>query len=146
MITADAKQKQIIAILTRGDKDFKAQLVVNMTGDSQKSSTNHLSFAQANAIIKQLGGSPVPNPWTTFNGAKASHRNILSLCMQLGWQFYDQRAGRYFANMAQLGAWLQNKAPVKKPLPEQSAQEISKTIIALENMVKGYAKKTALRQ
>ncbi|MFY0714099.1 hypothetical protein J1D01_10510 [Seonamhaeicola sp. NFXS20] len=142
MIKADAKQKQIIAILTRGDKEFKAQLVVNMTGDSLKSSTSDLTFAQANAIIKQLGGSPVPNKWTRFDGNKGSHRNILSLLMQNGWQFYHKEHQRYYADMNAFGGWLQTKAPVKKPLVDMEPYEVSKTIHALKQMFKKDANKS----
>lgn len=140
MILADAKQKQILAILTRGDKDFKAQLVVNMTQDPQKHSTNDLTFAQANAIIRQLGGSPVPNKWASFDHNKASHRNIMSLLMQLGWQFYATDAGRYYADMNKFGGWLQTKSPVNKPLIDMQNHEVSKVIFALENMLKKTSK------
>lgn len=135
MIKADKKQKQIIAILTRGDKDFKAQLVVNLTGDSTKLSTNDLTFSQANQIIKQLDGTPVPNKWTRFNHTLASHRNILSLLMQLGWQFYNKATNRYYADMHRFGGWLQSKAPVNKPLLDMQKHEVSKTIFALESML-----------
>lgn len=146
MILADTKQKQIIAILTRGDKEFKAELVVNMTGDPLKSSTSDLTFAQANAIIRQLGGSPVPNKWTRFDANKASHRNVLSLLMQNGWQFYHAEHQRYYADMNAFGGWLQSKAPVRKPLIDMEPYEVSKTIYALKQMQKKDIKKTSMRQ
>jgi hypothetical protein len=146
MTLADAKQKQIIAILTKGDKDFKRELVVDQTKDSMKSSTSDLTFAQANDIILKLGGTPVVNQWTKFNYNKKTHMNILSLLMQLGWQFYDHEKSRNFADTSKLAHWLQTKAPVKKPLNDMSHNELSKTIYALENMLKKDLKKTPLRQ
>jgi len=136
MIKADKKQKQIIAILTRGDKDFKAQLVVHLTGDSMKSSTNDLTFAQANQIIKKLDGTPVANMWTRFDNNNQAHRNVLSLLMQLGWQWYDSNKCRYFADLNRFGGWLQGQAPVNKPLMEMEKHEVSKIITALESMLK----------
>ncbi|CDF80602.1 hypothetical protein, putative phage protein [Formosa agariphila KMM 3901] len=135
MIKADAKQKQIIAILTKGDKDFKAELVEHQTKDASKRSTNDLSFYQANQIISQLGGTAVQNRWCLFNVNSRAHLNILSLCMQLGWQWYNDTQGRYYANMNTFGGWLQTKAPVKKPLLDMQPQEVSKTIAALESMI-----------
>lgn len=145
MIQADAQQKKIIAILTKGDKDFKAQLVVNMTSNPMKSSTNDLSFHQANQIIMQLGGTPVRNKWTLFDKNKTSHLNVLSLCMQMGWQFYSNEHQRYYANMAMLGNWLQTKSPVKKPLVDMESFEVSKIIYALQQMQKKDIEKTSMR-
>lgn len=135
MTLADAKQKQIIAILTRNDKEFKRELVIDQTKDPMKCSTSDLTFVQANDIILKLGGTPVVNQWTRFNKNKRSHLNILSLLMQLGWQFYNEQHGRYYADMSKLAHWLQTKAPVKKPLNEMYHNEISKTIVALESML-----------
>lgn len=145
MILADTQQKKIIAILTHGDKELKAELVKNQTGDSLKCSTNDLTFYQANQIIQQLGGTPVPNKWTRFDANKASHRNVLSLLMQNGWQFYNAEQQRYYADMNAFGGWLQSKAPVKKPLIDMQSHEVSKTIFALEQMQKKDLKKTSMR-
>jgi hypothetical protein len=146
MTIADKKQKQVIAILTRNDKDFKRELVVDQTKDSTKGSTNDLTFVQANNIIRNLGGTPVVNQWTRFDRNKRAHLNILSLCQQLQWHFYSNEHKRYFADMAKLAHWLQTKAPVKKPLNDMFHNELSKTIVALESMLTKDLKKTALRQ
>lgn len=142
MISADKKQKQIIAILTKGDKELKAQLVVQETQDEAKCSTNNLTFVQANNIIRALGGNVVVNKWTRFDKNKTSHMKVLNCLYDLGWTFFSQDKGRSMANMASLGAWLQTKAPVKKPLIDMTATEVSKTIHALESMLRKSIKKT----
>jgi len=135
MIAASPKQKQIIAILTKGDKELKAAFVVQQTKDNAKSSTNDLTHAQANDIIYQLGGKPlVYDNWALFDKNKKSHRAIHVQCHFLDWTIASKKYGRII-DLYRLSEWLKNKAPVKKRLLSMSKTEISKTISALENMV-----------
>lgn len=135
MIPASSKQKQLIAILTKNDKELKAAFVVQQTKDEAKNSTNHLSHAQANVIIEQLGGKPlVYDNWAFFDKTKKTHNIILVQCMFLGWHIPHQRHGK-IADLGRLSEWLKNHAPVKKRLLNMTPKELNKTIYALENMV-----------
>ena len=136
MIPASSKQKQRIAILTKNDKELKAAYVVQQTKDDSKHSTNDLSHSQANTIITQLGGKPlVYDNWAFFDKYDRSHSYIRSLCIQYGWTALNSRHSE-IADLGRLSEWLKNQAPVKKRLLNMTRTEVSKTISALENMVK----------
>jgi len=135
MIPASSKQKQIIAILTKNDKELKAAFVVQQTCSEFKKSTSDLTHAQANNIIVQLGGKPLLyDNWAYFDKAKASHRNIISLAIQYGYSVPSERYGE-IADLGRLSEWLKHQAPVKERMLSMSPKQISKTISALENMV-----------
>ncbi len=137
MLKATKDQKQRIAILVKGDKDLKKLLVKQTTGDDSKTSTNDLSHNQANQIIQYLGGKPILyDNWAYFDNNKASHRQILSLCIQYGWTASHPTRGE-IANLGSLSEWLKSKrSPVNKKLKDMTPNEVSKIIIALEGMVK----------
>lgn len=134
MIPANRKQKQIIAILTKGDKEYKAAFVVQQTGEEHRNSTNDLSHAQANNIIEQLGGKPVMyDNWAFFDKNKRSHLKIISEAISYGFTAKSERYGE-ICDLPRLSEWLKHKAPVKERLLNMTANQISKTITALENM------------
>jgi len=136
MILACKLQKQRIAILTKGDKELKKTLVQNITNDANKTSTNDLTHKQANQIIQSFGQKPILyDNWAYFDNSKPSHRQILSLAIQYGWFVNDSKYGQ-IADLHKISEWLKSKAPVKNKLQKMTASEISKTISALENMVK----------
>ena len=136
MILASKKQKQIIAILTKNDKEYKSELVISETKDPEKNSTNDLTYAQANHIISMLGGKPLKyDNWAYYDKTKRSHLYILSLSIQYGWFIVDERHGE-IADLQKLSEWLKsNKSPVKMPIKEMAPEQISKVIFALESMV-----------
>lgn len=133
--SASAKQKQIIAILTKGDKEYKAAFVVQQTGESHKNSTNDLTHQQANSIIEQLGGKPIVyDNWAFFDKTKTNHLKVISEAMSYGMTVPHAKYG-YICDLGRLSEWLKNHAPVKKRLLDMKHYEVSKTIVALENMV-----------
>lgn len=136
MLKADKKQKQLLAILTRGDKELKKLLVQQACQDESKTSTNDLTHAQANQLIVHLGGKPVYyDNWALFDKTKASHRQILSLCIQYGWSVPHATRDEV-ADLGRLSEWLKSeRSPVNKKLKDMTPQEVSKVISALENMV-----------
>jgi len=136
MLKADKKQKQILAILTKGDKELKKLLVQQACEDETKTSTNDLTHAQANRIIVHLGGKPVYyDNWALFDKTKASHRQILSLCIQYGWSVPHPTRDEV-ADIGALSEWLKSdRSPVRKKLKEMNTHEVSKVISALEFMV-----------
>ena len=74
-----------------------------------------------------------PKYWGLFDASKNSHKYILSLVRQLGWEKQD--GARSFADMERLGEWLQSdKSPVNKPLKKMTPDETSRIIVALEQM------------
>lgn len=136
---ATKHQKQYIYKLSSYNKDIKEEWVQWATGDNAKTSTNDLSFDQANAIIKQAGGTPVTQKgktdnWAYFNKNNGRHKYILSLCRQLDWQTPDETYGKV-VDLNRLSEWLKSKSPVKKPLQKMKPDELSKVITALENII-----------
>lgn len=124
----------------KGDPSEKKSLIAQFTGDVNLTSTKDLTFYQANELIKSLNGKPVynvnrniDNEFLKFDNSNKRHRTILSLAHQYGWEV--ERAGKLIVNMEGLALWLENKAPVNKPLCKMTTWELSKTITALENMV-----------
>lgn len=90
-------------------------------------STKQFDYRKWNAYRK------TPAYWGRFNAALGSHKYILSLVRQLGWE--TLKGGRSYADMEKLGKWLQgDKSPVKKPLCKMTTAETSIIITALENM------------
>ncbi|WP_273005624.1 hypothetical protein, partial [Leeuwenhoekiella blandensis] len=82
---ANKKQKQLIHV-NAPNRDTKEEWVQWATGDNDKISTNDLTYAQANAILKQMGLKPVPmatadlaSTWGKFDKNNQRHKAILSL-------------------------------------------------------------------
>lgn len=138
-------QKQYIYKLSGYRKDTKEEWVQWVTGDVNKTSTNDLTFDQANEIIKQAGGTPYkksnPDNWAFFDKNNGKHKYILSLCRQLDWQTPDEKYGKV-VDLTRLSNFLKSeKSPVKKPLQKMTAAELSKVITALENIINWNYKK-----
>ncbi len=143
---ANTKQKQLIHI-TAPTRDIKEEYVQWATNDNDKISCNDLSFDQANQILRQMGVKPVPMDredqaftWGMFDNSKKSHKAVLSLLRQIKWTTVHPTHGQV-ADIARFGTWLQSdRAPVKQPLKKMDSKEISKTIIALEGILKSMYK------
>lgn len=137
MIQASKLQKAIIAIIAKGDKEFKKLLVQEATGDATKTSTNDLTHAQANAILAKFDKNPVPyDNWAFFDKNNRSHKYLISLAIQYGWSEKHPTYGEV-ANLGKLSEWLKSdRAPVQKKLKQMTTIEVSKTISALESMIK----------
>lgn len=140
-MNATAKQKQAIAINTP-NKDTKEEWVQWATADVKKTSTNDLSFEQANKILLQLGLKPhKPDFWAVFDTKNPRHRVIMSLMRQAQWTKPHDRHGEV-ADMDRLDSYLKNdkRCPVKKPLQKMSPEELEKLIVALNGIVKSVYK------
>ncbi|WP_167597668.1 hypothetical protein [Leeuwenhoekiella sp. ZYFB001] len=143
---ANKKQKQLIHV-NAPNRDTKEEWVQWATGDNDKISTNDLTYAQANAILKQMGLKPVPmatadlaSTWGKFDKNNQRHKAILSLLIQIKWTTDHPRFGRV-ADITRFGAWLQSdRAPVRKPLLKMHPEEVSKIINALEGILKSLYK------
>jgi hypothetical protein len=132
------------------EPEAKKAFVYSFTSDPERTSTKHLTFEEANQALISLGAKPFKRPfvrldnWQKFDYKKKSHMNILSLLKQMDWQYKSDVSNRYFADMVRFGNWLQTKAPIKKPLNEMNANEVSITIVVLEKMVDQYNQKQIL--
>lgn len=74
-----------------------------------------------------------PEYWGLFTASNSQHKYILSLLRSMNW--VTKKKGFYVADMVRFGEWLQSsKSPVKKPLKKMTPDEVSKIIVALENM------------
>lgn len=136
---ATKDQKQYIYKLCDYNKDLKEELVQWITGDVSKTSTNTLTFEQANKIIENRGGTPSRGSnWGMFSKDNEQHRKILSLCQDYGWQTKHPVRGITIADIATLGNWLEKdyRCPVKKPLKKMNQEELTKIINALTIMVR----------
>lgn len=135
-----AAQRQYIYKLCGYDKLMKSEAVQWATGDPGKTSTKDLTNAQAHRLIEKLTGQtsnkPTVHPFGAFDATNPRHRKILSLCITYGWK--TKKNGREIADTTHLGIWLEShpKAPVKKPLKKMDDTELSKTVYALEQLIK----------
>lgn len=148
---ANKHQKKIIHTNAHS-REIKEEYVQWATGDMDKTSCNDLSFEEANAIIiKFFGIKPVvaakedtPYYWGMFTQGNKQHQQVLSIMHQLNWTKHSKKWGRV-PNIETLGSWLQSdRAPVNKPLkkllakpaPGEKVSEMSKTITALNGIIK----------
>ena len=143
---ATKHQKQLIHVNAHS-RDMKEEYVQWATGDTSKTSTNDLTFDQANQIIVHLGKQPVkatkedtPLFWGYFEFKNKQHKQIQSLLHQLKWTMPNTKYGRV-PDLARFGAWLQSdKSPVQKPLKQMDAKECSKIINALNGILRSMYK------
>lgn len=136
-MTATKEQKRLIAINTP-NKAIKEEWVQWATGDVRKTSTNDLSFEQANLILTQLGLKPhVVISWAKFDKNNPKHLRILSIMRQANWTIKSEK-GKELPDLNRLNSFLQSsKCPVNKPLLEMNNDtEIPKVIKALEGVAR----------
>ncbi len=123
------------------NSDIKEEWVQWATGEVAKRSLHDLTEQQANAIIaKQTGAAPSQNrthkdAFEGFDAKNSKHRAVLSMAIQAQWSLPHKKHGK-IADMKRIAHFLKSdRSPVKKPLTEQSSDELSKTIKAFEGIV-----------
>lgn len=133
---ATKEQKRTIA-MNAPTKDIKEEWVQWATADVTKTSTNDLTFDQANKILLKLGQKAHKAQfWAVFDIKKPKHKTILSLMRQAQWTKPNDKYGEV-ADMDRLDEFLKStKSPVKKPLKKMDDQELEKLITALNGIVK----------
>lgn len=114
----------------------KARKVAYYSVDS-KEHVNQLTFQEANAMIKDLGGKPVKyQNWAFYDPNNAAHRAIMSACYELEWSFFNKDRNKQQVDQVRLSEWLKSeKSPVQKPIMRMTKEEVSKIISALRSMV-----------
>ena len=136
---AQASQRKQLYRLFQYNKENEAFHVQQTTGDQTKTEAADLSMSQATKLIRSLTQN-----WAVFDSNSQKHLYILSLLRQNGWIKMLPETGKEVADMRRLSNWLKSKkSPVVKPLQNMNAEETSKIIVALENMVVSNAKKKA---
>ena len=134
---ATKEQKRLIAINTP-NKETKEEWVQWATADVNKTSTNELTFEQANMILKQLGLKPHASiPWAAFDKNNVKHRRIISMMYQAGWTITNEQ-GKEIPDLNRLNEWLHSaKCPINKPLKDMDdQQEMPRLIRAFSGVVK----------
>jgi len=118
------------------NEDVKCELVQWVKNDNAQTSLKSLTFDEANKILDQQGDKPHKGEkWANFEKSNTKHRAILSLLYQAQW--LTNHKGKEVPDLDRFSKWLQSeKAPVRKPLNSQNPLELSKTIKALEGIVK----------
>lgn len=133
---ATAQQKKLIAINTP-NKDTKEEWVQWATSDVLKTSTNDLSFDQANKILVQLKVTPVTKEkdnFELFDYKNTQHKRILSQMYTLGWT--KKARNKTIPDMSILAHFLKTKSPVKLPLNQMTPKQVSKLIFAIGEIIK----------
>lgn len=138
MIEANEIKKRIYGKLEGlGMKDEKENIVFSFTAGR----TSHLSDCNEEellSLLEKLGGhvSNTDNiQYGRFNRDNKQHMYLLSMCQQLGWITFNHKLGRNVADISRLGRWVKNFASVKKPLLEQTPQELQQTVYQMEQML-----------
>ena len=133
---ATKEQKRDIAMNTP-NKDTKEEWVQWATADVNKTSTNDLTFDQANMILKQLNvkiHTSVKDPYEEFDAKNPQHKRIMAQLYTIGWT--KKVNGREIPDFKPFANWLKTKSPVKMPLKEMSPKQVSKVIFAFGAVVK----------
>lgn len=136
--TISEKRKRFNALLARSGLMPQKQNILSGYGAD---STTQLLEAQLDQLITYLEsevqyGNLKDYQWALFSLDNSQHKYILSLCQEHGWTVYDEKRQRTIADLRRLGAWIRNRAKIKKPLRQQSKKELQTTIYQLEQMVK----------
>lgn len=137
---ATTAQIRLIQI-NKQDENHKEELVQWATNDNTKTSCKDLSFDQANAILVEWFKLRPHEPdvdqeamkYARFDKNNEQHKRILATLINIGWWIMKKPYGK-IADLQRLGKWLQEKAPVRKPLLKMSPTEVSKIIGALDSM------------
>ena len=136
MTTATKDQKLAIRRNCGFNEEVKCELVQWVKDSNSETSLNSLTFDEANKILEAQGDKPHKGEkWAHFDKVNSKHRALLSLLYQAQWT--TNYKGKEVPDLDRFSSWLQSeKAPVRKPLKQQTATELSKTIKALEGIVK----------
>lgn len=117
--------------------EIKNEWVQWVTEDLNRTSLKSITQAQAVKIMRQQTGDEKPkvkDKWEVFDNSNPKHKVILSLLYQANWTTFVNV--KEVPDMERFANWLQSKAPVVKPLKEQTDLELEKTIKAFKGVIK----------
>ncbi|MDK7675080.1 hypothetical protein [Weeksella virosa] len=100
-------------------------------------STKDLTEDEANGLLYLLGraNKSIHTYHAHFDYSNGQHRYVLSLCYQLNWTVWSEKAKKMVVDQERLGKFIMsNKSPVRKPLSNMTKQELSKLIYVLEKL------------
>lgn len=141
--TTEIKRRIYGQLEKLGLKEEKENIVFSFTSGR----TSHLSAMEPEEMISlldKLQGNQGNNDYLVygkFDKSKKQHMYILSMCMQLGWSVYNRNVGRNVADLVRLGRFIMHFGAIKKPLSEQSKEELQKTVYQFEEMVRKHFRK-----
>lgn len=121
--------------------DIKCEWVQWVTEDVNRTSLKSITQSQAVKIMRQQTGDERPqvkDKFEVFDKDNPKHRVILSLLYQANWTTFVNV--KEVPDMERFANWLQTKAPIQKPLKEQSPEELEKTIKAFKGVIKSIYK------
>ncbi|OGX23353.1 MAG: hypothetical protein A3K54_00110 [Omnitrophica WOR_2 bacterium RBG_13_44_8] len=144
MIETNELKRRIYGKLdSLGLKDEKENIVFSFTSGR----TSHLSDMEPEELISlldRLSGNINNNDYLNygkFDKNNKQHTYLLSMCMQLGWTVFNKNVQRNVADIVRLGRFIMHFGAIKKPLIEQSKQELQTTVYQFEQMVSKHFKK-----
>jgi hypothetical protein len=126
-----------------GLKEEKENIVFSFTA-GRTSHLSAMSDEELYSLLEKLSPNQSNNEnlaWARFDKKNKQHLYLLSMCIQLGWSVYNANVGRNVADLVRLGRWIKNFGAIKKPLLEQTRQELQKTVYQMEQMVTKHFKK-----
>jgi len=144
MITTN-QIRRIYGILGRlGIRNMKEQMVMEAS-QGRTASIKELSHLEAVELIRHLSNLEAEQNQAEGNADKANkqRRRILSICYQMppekGFVKYDASAGKHTVDLERLDKFLCSPRSIyKKPLQKHSTKELSRVIVQMEGMLKGY--------
>ena len=137
MITKSQLIQQLMTIVSEkyDDRNVRLSDFGKILGYKVISTTN-LTEIELTELIHCYTTGELPNPtiYAYFENDNPQHRKVLSLAIQLGWR---NEFNPKFANLHILGCWIKSyRCPVAgKTLKQMEPKEVSKVIVALEQMV-----------
>ena len=141
--TTELKRRIYGKLDSLGLKEDKENIVYNFTSGR----TSHLSSMDPEELVSlldKLSGNVNNTDYLNFgkfDKGNKQHLYLLSMCMQLGWSVFNKNVDRNVADIVRLGRFIRHFGAIKKPLLEQSKQELQKTVYQFEQMVtKHFAK------
>ncbi|AOW08721.1 hypothetical protein [Flavobacterium gilvum] len=121
--------------------ETKNEWVQWVTGDVKRSSLKSITQAQAKKIIMtQEGSTPINEPkaenWGLFDTNNTQHRRIQANLRAANIVVKSEKWGEVADMLGWFDRFLKSdKSPVKKPLKQMTAIEVSKIIRALDGVV-----------
>lgn len=132
--------QQIITIHTllpaevKLDKELKAALISQYTGDENKTSTRDLSYSQAYELIKDLQANKNASP--IFLRSDKMRKKIISMAHDMGWQYWSEAKQKMCANIKEIDSWCEKYGYKHKALDDYTYEELPALVTQFESLYK----------
>lgn len=125
----------LLPIEIKQDVAAKKDVIFQFTNDYNRTSTNDLTFHEAQALINKLKGDDY-SFYAKFDSNIKQHLTLLSMCYNLNWVRFDDHLNRNVANLTMLGSWLEKYGYLHKPLQDYTDLELPKLVAQFSRVVK----------